>query len=84
MTARVQANHQRDRIHWLLTGPVLRTLSGTRCRLAILDWSDLQLLCRHFGTDISGLAACMWTGQRTRKRRTVSDSRIDHPPLTID
>lgn len=84
MTARVRANHHADRIQWLLTGPVLRTLSGTRCRLAILDWSDLQLLCRHFGTDISGLAACMWTGRRTRKHRRVSDNHVDHPSLTID
>jgi hypothetical protein len=84
MTVNVQASRHADRIQWLLKGPVLRTLSGTRCRLAVLDWSDLRLLCRHFGTDISGLAACMWTGRRTRKHRTTSDMKIDQPALTID
>ncbi|MEN6427294.1 MAG: hypothetical protein ABFE13_18215 [Phycisphaerales bacterium] len=84
MTLDVQSNRHADRIQWLLKGPVLRTLSGTRCRLAILDWSDLQLLCRHFGTDISGLAVCMWTGRRMRKRSIASDTKIDHPALTID
>ncbi len=84
MTLDVQSNRHADRIQWLLKGPVLRTLSGTRCRLAILDWPDLQLLCRHFGTDISSLDAHMWTGKRTRKRRTASDNQIDHPSLTTD
>lgn len=54
-------------LEWLLNGPVLKTLSGTRCRLAILDWPDLQMLCRYFGTDISGLEARLWTGRRKRK-----------------
>lgn len=84
MTMKVQASRHADRIPWLLKGPVLRTLSGTRCRLAILDWADIRLLCRHFGTDISGLDAHMWTGRRRRKRGIASDTKIDHPSLTID
>ena len=52
------------RIALLTTGPVLRTLAGTRARLAAPDWPDLQGLCRHFGTDISGLEICLWTGRR--------------------
>jgi len=62
----------------------IRYVGGTRCRLAILDWPDLQLLCRHFGTDISGLETHMWTGRRTRKRGNASDNQIDPPALTID
>jgi hypothetical protein len=84
MTLDVQSSRHADRIQWLLKGPVLRTLSGTRCRLAILDWPDLRLLCQHFGTDISGLETHMWTGRRTRKPKIASDNPIDHPSLTTN
>jgi hypothetical protein len=68
----MEGSHPFNRVEWLLTGPVLRTLAGTRRRLALLDWPDLQMLCRHFGTDISGLECRMWTGRR-KPRRAVKD-----------
>ena len=64
----MKGSHPFNRIEWLLSGPMLRTLTGTRRRLALLDWPDLQMLCRHFGTDISGLETCMWTGHRKARK----------------
>jgi hypothetical protein len=72
----VPSSDRSDRIQWLLRGPVLRTLAGTRCRLAVLSWSDLQLLCRHFGTDISGLEAYMWTGRRRPAKESQEGGTI--------
>ncbi|MEN6425198.1 MAG: hypothetical protein ABFE13_07535 [Phycisphaerales bacterium] len=72
---RLRRKVDRQRIERLTAGPVLRTLAGTRARLAALDWQDLRLLCRHFGTDIGGLESCLWTG---RRRRPVQSSNGNH------
>lgn len=57
------------RIAWHIGVPVCRLRSGIRKHLSLIAMSDLQLLCRFFGTNIAELEERFWTWIKIGRRK---------------
>ena len=59
----------KSRVAALTSGPVVQTLAGTRRRIELLSWQEVQLLLRHFGCSLEELDVRMWNSKRNRRRQ---------------
>lgn len=69
---------QLGRVAMLTRGPVLRTLAGTRGRIAALDWDDVRLLCRHYNCSIEDLELRMWSGRAKVQNRGNHGEQVNY------